>query len=151
VWIGLASGGSLALLAVAFIFQAMGYAPCSLCVLQRWPHAAAIAIGGAALALPFSMLPLAGALAALSSAGVGLYQTGVERDWWDGPSTCTSTPVVQLSPQELMEQIMTAPLIRCDEVAWAFAGLSMASWNAILSVGLAAIWLLAFRSSLRDA
>lgn len=151
VWVAFAACGSLALLAGAFVFQAMGYAPCSLCVWQRWPHGVAIVVGGLALALPWALLPIAGALATLTSAGIGIYHTGVERTWWEGPSTCTASPIGQLSPQELMEHIMTAPLIRCDEVAWAFAGLSMASWNAILSVGLAAIWLLAFGNGPRQA
>jgi disulfide bond formation protein DsbB len=148
--VAVAAGGSLVLLATAFVFQAMGYAPCALCVWQRWPHGAAIALGMAGLFLPWVLVPVAGALAALGTAGIGLYHTGVERAWWAGPSTCTSTPVGQLSPQELMEQIMTAPLVRCDEVAWSLAGLSMASWNAILSVVLALAWLMAAREALRD-
>jgi disulfide bond formation protein DsbB len=143
----LAAGGSVALLAGAFIFQALGYPPCALCLWQRWPHAAAIAIGGLSLLLPYAALPIAGALAALATSGVGLYHTGVERTWWEGPTTCTASPLGQLSPQELMEQIMTAPLIRCDEVAWSFVGLSMASWNAILSLALAGLWLAAARAS----
>lgn len=148
-WVLLAAGGSVALLAGAFVFQAMGYPPCALCLWQRWPHGAAIAIGGLALILPHAVLPLAGAVAALTTAAVGLYHTGVERTWWDGPTTCSALPPGQLSPQELMEQIMTAPLVRCDEVAWSMAGLSMASWNAILSVALAALWLAAATSARR--
>jgi disulfide bond formation protein DsbB len=145
----LAAGGSVALLAGAFIFQALGYPPCALCLWQRWPHAAAIVIGGLSLALPSVVLPLAGALSALATAAVGLYHTGVERAWWEGPTTCTASPLGQLSPQELMEQIMTAPLVRCDEVAWSLGGLSMASWNAILSLCLALVWLVAARATLR--
>jgi disulfide bond formation protein DsbB len=148
--VAVAAGGSLALLAGAFVFQAMGYAPCTLCVWQRWPHGAAIVLGVAGLFVPWVVVPVAGAVAALGTAGIGLYHTGVERGWWEGPSTCTSTPVGQLSPQELMEQIMTAPLVRCDEVAWTMAGLSMASWNAILSVLLAVAWALAVRETLRE-
>ncbi len=150
-WVALAAGGSLALLAGAFVFQAMGYAPCTLCVWQRWPHAAAIALGALALALPWALLPLAGALAALTSAAIGIYHTGVERAWWPGPTTCTASSVGQLSPQELMEHILAAPLIRCDEVAWSLAGLSMATWNTILSVALALIWLQALPGSRRPA
>jgi disulfide bond formation protein DsbB len=36
---------------------------------------------------------------------------------------------------------MSAPLVRCDEVVWDLLGLSMASWNAIISLALAALWL----------
>ena len=38
---------------------------------------------------------------------------------------------------------MAAPLVRCDEVQWSLLGISMAGWNAILSVGsaLVILWL----------
>jgi disulfide bond formation protein DsbB len=147
VWTLIASGGSLAMLLGAFAFQHLGgLAPCALCLWQRWPHAAAVAIGLVALALaPTRILPALGALAALATAGIGLYHTGVERVWWEGPTTCTSGPIGNLSPQELLDQIMQAPLVRCDEVAWAMMGLSMASWNMIISLGLALAWVMAAR------
>lgn len=141
----LAAGGSAALLAGAFIFQAFGYAPCKLCLWQRWPHAAAVAVGVAAFALPHRIWPYLGVLAALATAAVGVYHAGVELGWWLGPDTCTSGPVGGLSTDDLLEQIMEAPLIRCDEIAWSLLGLSMAAWNAILSLGLATVWLAAAR------
>ena len=86
----LAAFGSLALLAGAFFFQALGYAPCKLCLWQRWPHAAAIAVGGLVLLLgPLALLAVAGALSALTTSGIGVYHTGVERGWWEGPTSCT--------------------------------------------------------------
>ena len=137
-----AAGGSAALLLGAFGFQYLGgLAPCKLCLWQRWPHGAAILIGALALALPGRALPLLGALAALSTAAIGTYHAGVERGWWEGPDTCTAGPVGGLSPEQLMAQIMNAPLVRCDEIAWQMFGLSMAGWNAVLSAGLAALWL----------
>ena len=139
----LAAGGSLLLLLGAFGFQAAGFAPCKLCLWQRWPHAAAVLIGALALWRPTGWLALLGALAALTTAGIGLYHTGVEREWWLGPDTCTSGSVGGLSTDELMDQILTAPLIQCDVVAWQFLTLSMASWNMLISFGLAGIWILA--------
>ena len=140
----LAATGSAALLAGAFIFQAMGYAPCKLCLWQRWPHVAAFAIGLVMVAgLSLRALPLLGALAAATSGGLGVYHTGVERGWWLGPDTCTSGDIAGVSADDLLNQIMTAPLVRCDEIAWQFAGLSMASWNAVLSFALAAVWVVA--------
>ncbi|MEX0338382.1 MAG: disulfide bond formation protein B [Arenibacterium sp.] len=143
-----ASGGSFCLLAGAFAFQHLGgLAPCALCIWQRWPHAAAIAIGVVALlSVPHGALLFLGALAALASAGIGLFHTGVERGWWEGPSTCSSGSISDLSAQELLDQIMQAPLVRCDEVAWQMLGLSMASWNMVVSLGLALIWLWAART-----
>ncbi|MDW4547887.1 disulfide bond formation protein B [Defluviimonas sp. D31] len=141
----LAAGGSLALLAGAFVFQALGYAPCKLCIWQRWPHGIAIAIGGIALVKSLGWLPWVGALAALTTAGIGVFHAGVELRWWPGPDTCTSSGDLAGSAEDLLNQIMAAPLVRCDEVAWMFAGLSMAAWNAILSFALAALWIAAAR------
>ncbi|MGR3759486.1 disulfide bond formation protein B [Roseobacteraceae bacterium NS-SX3] len=139
-----AAGGSAALLLAAFGFQYLGdMAPCKLCIWQRYPHGAAVGIGALALVVSGPALPWLGALAALATAGVGGYHTGVERGWWEGPSTCTSGPIGGLSPDQLMEQIMAAPLVRCDEVPWELFGLSMASWNAIASLVLAGLWIAA--------
>lgn len=141
----LAAAGSAALVIGAFAFQALGYAPCKLCIWQRWPHGAAVAIGAVAILAGVPRLAWAGALAAATSGVIGIYHTGVERLWWPGPDTCTSGGDLQGSAEDLLAQIMEAPLVRCDEVAWAFAGLSMATWNAILSFALAAIWIAAAR------
>lgn len=142
----LAAGGSLAMLLAAWGFQYLGgLAPCAMCLWQRWPHAAAVAIGAAGMGTRAAIVPLAGALAALTTAAIGLYHTGVERSWWEGPTSCTSGSVAGLSPGELLDQILAAPLVRCDEVAWQLLGLSMASWNALVSLGLAALWLMAWR------
>ncbi|WP_271879482.1 disulfide bond formation protein B [Phaeobacter italicus] len=138
----LAGAGSAALLLGAFGFQYIGeMAPCKLCIWQRYPHGAAVVIGAVALAFPLLILPYLGALAALATAGVGAYHTGVERGWWEGPSTCTSGPIGNLSADELMQQIMSAPLVRCDDVPWEMLGLSMASWNAVASFVLALLWI----------
>ncbi|MHA6262071.1 disulfide bond formation protein B [Arenibacterium sp. CAU 1754] len=143
-----AMGGSAALLLGAFAFQHLGgLPPCKLCLWQRWPHAAAILIGLIAMGVPGRLLPTLGALAALSTAAIGLYHTGVERDWWEGPTTCTSGSVGGISAQDLLDQIMAAPLVRCDEVPWEMLGLSMASWNAVLSLGFTLLWVKAFTAS----
>lgn len=146
--IAMATAGSAALLGGAFAFQYLGgLAPCKLCLWARWPHAAAILIGLAALALRGRVLPLLGALAAASTAAVGVYHTGVEQRWWQGPTTCSSGSIEGMDPAALLDQILAAPVVRCDEVAWAMWGISMASWNAILSAGLVAVWLMAARKS----
>lgn len=143
--IGLAGGGSLALLAGAFLFQSLGYAPCAMCLWQRWPHAAAIVIAAIALVLGVRALAWVGALAALTTAGIGIYHTGVERDLWEGPSSCTGGgDLGGLDGAALLS--MDAPaIVLCDEVAWEFLTLSMASWNALFSIALAVIWIMAAR------
>ncbi len=141
----LSAGGSAALLLGAWGFQALGYAPCKMCLWQRWPHGTAILIGLVALVVAWRHLLLLGGLAAATTGAIGVYHTGVERHWWQGPDTCTSGSIDGLSSEQLMAQILGAPLVRCDEVAWQMLGLSMASWNALLSFALVAIGLMAWR------
>ena len=119
--------------------------PCKLCIWQRYPHVVAVVIGAIALFIGGRVLPLLGALAALVTGGIGVYPTGVERGWWQGPTTCTSGDITGLSADDLLEQIMTAPVVRCDDIAWEMLGLSMASWNALIAFALALIWLAAAR------
>lgn len=144
----LAAGGSAALLLGAWGFQYLGgLAPCKMCIWQRYPHAAAVVIGALALALPkLNPMPLIGALAAMITAGIGFFHAGVEQGWWEGPSTCTSGDIGGLSAEELMNQIMAAPLVRCDEIPWEMFGLSMAGWNAAISAVLVLLWLAAWRT-----
>lgn len=141
-----AAAGSALLLAAAFGFQHLGgLAPCPMCLWQRWPHAAAVALGLLGLLLPARALALLGALALLAGAGIAGFHAGVEQGWWEGPATCTAAAIDGLSAEDLMKQIMAAPLVRCDEIPWSFAGLSMAAWNGVLSLGLALLWLRAAR------
>jgi disulfide bond formation protein DsbB len=136
-----AAAGSFALLAGAYIFQMLGYAPCKMCLWQRWPHAAAVIIGIAFYALKQRALLWLGAIFATITAGIGYFHAGVEQGWWKGPNSCTSGSIEGLTPDQLFEQIMAAPLVRCDEIAWALGGISMAGWNGILSTLLALIWI----------
>lgn len=144
--VALAAGGSVALLLGAFAFQHLGgLPPCKLCIWQRYPHVLAIAIGALALFVPLPVLLVIGAIAALSTAGIGAYHVGVEQGWWEGPTSCSGGAVDSLDPDALFDQIMAAPLIRCDEIAWQFAGLSMAGWNMVISLALAGLWIAALR------
>lgn len=142
----LAASGSLALLIGAFMFQALGYSPCAMCWWQRYPHAAAIAFGALALTTRGPVLPWLGAFAALTTAGLGVLHTGVERDWWDIQSSCTGGDMGGLSGADLLS--MEVPrIVMCDQVAWDLFGISMASWNAIFSGALVILWLFAARKS----
>ncbi|KQB98040.1 dihydroneopterin aldolase [Loktanella sp. 1ANDIMAR09] len=143
----LSAGGSAALLAGAFLFQALGYPPCAMCLWQRWPHAAAILIGLLALRFPGRVMPLLGAIAAATTAAIGVFHTGVERDWWEGPSSCTGGGSLEgLTGADLLT--VTGPrVVMCDQVSWELFSLSMASWNAIFSIGLVIGWIIAVRLS----
>ena len=139
----LAAAGSVAVLLGALGFQYLGdLPPCKLCIYQRWPHVAAVVIALGALATRSPALPSLGAFAALSTAGIGFYHTGVERGWWEGPTSCTASgSVTGISADDLLNQIMSAEIQRCDDVLWDLFGLSMASWNTIASLVFMALWI----------
>ena len=114
-----------------------GLAPCELCYWQRWPHAAAILAAALAFTAPAASgrsrtLTLVAAAAIAVSGAIGVYHAGVELGVFQGFTACTTTSAVTL------EEIMNAQLIRCDQVQWSFLGVSMAGWNAIISLGAAA-------------
>ena len=142
-----AAAGSLGLLLGAFAFQYIGgLVPCVLCLYQRWPHAAAVLIGLLGLKIGGRVLPLLGALAAATSAAIGVFHVGVEQKWWDGLATCTVDTLSGVSGADLLNTDLTvgAP-VRCDAIPWEMFGVSMAGWNVIVSALLVLIWLAAAR------
>ena len=111
-----------------------GLYPCEMCMWQRWPHYAAIAVA----LLSFVALPartpliwLAALLIAASGA-IGAFHAGVEYGWWEGLTRCATT--FGAGGGDTLDAIMNAPLIRCDVAPWQFMGISLAGWNAILSL-----------------
>jgi disulfide bond formation protein DsbB len=137
----------LALLGGALGSQYLGgLRPCEMCYWQRWPHLAAIVLGALAFTAPASssrsrLLTLLAALAIAISGAIGVYHAGVEAKIFEGLTQCTATGK-GLSTADLLKQISHAPLVRCDEVQFRFLGISMAGWNAILSLGGAALILI---------
>lgn len=138
----------------AWTFQALGYEPCQLCYTQRYPHYAAVAIGAVALLSGRHLLAWAGALAAAATSAVGFYHTGVERQWWPGPASCSGGgDVSALTPAELLEQLNAAPLVRCDEIPWRMSDaipwdmldITMANLNAVGSLLFVFVWIAAAR------
>ena len=134
----LVAAASGALLLGAYLSQHLGgLAPCPLCLIQRYPHFAVLALGlAAALAggrWRMVLLLLAG-LALLVTAGYGVYHAGVEQGWF--ASGCAA-PIAGGSVDDIRAQVMAAPLARCDEMPWSLVGVSLAGWNAIASVAIA--------------
>jgi len=78
--------------------------------------------------------------------GIGVFNVGVEQTWWAGLASCSAGSITGISTADLLNpDVIVAAPVRCDEIAWVFAGLSMAAWNVAISLGLAGIWLLAAR------
>src|SRR5579859_384463 len=130
-----------------------GLAPCELCLLQRWPWAAAILlslvalIAGSRPALPWVALVLA-SLFALGMA-IAFYHVGVEEHWFAGPSACTASATGAMTLEEMKRQILgTAPVL-CDRVQWSLMGVSMAGWNLLASLGMAGVCAEVFRRTRR--
>ncbi len=135
----------LLLLGGALVSQhGFGLAPCEMCYWQRWPHQVAIVFATGALLsrrrdwAMVNLTYIASGAIALSGV-IGIFHAGVEYDWWEGLTTCATTASGPVS----IDDIMGAPLIRCDTAQWTLAGISLAGFNAIFSLGAAAsIWAL---------
>ena len=149
---GLFAGAvSLALLLGALLFQYVGgLPPCEMCHWQRWPHIAAALAGLVGMALigaglfPKTMVKPVSlfAIAALALSGlIGIYHAGVEWMLWEGPTACTGLgfdPTTPIGPDAFR-------IVRCDVAAWRLFGVSLAGYNALFSLGAAALSLALWR------
>ena len=140
---------SAALLTAAFGFEYLGgLAPCKLCLWQRWPHAGVIVFSlmGTTGALRSGPAFLMIALCAAVTAIIAIYHVGVEQQLWQGPTSCSGA-LNSMSASDLLDSLLATPVVRCDEIAWSFANISMAGWNMLFSSGLACFALLAYRKT----
>ena len=130
----LALGVPALLLAGAYLSQyGFGLYPCEMCWWQRYAHFAALAPALAAfVARPKATWIALAALAILASGLIGAFHAGVEYGWWQGFTTCSS-PIGEAGGDALAN-IMNAPLVRCDVAPWTLAGISLAGFNALISV-----------------
>jgi len=149
--VAVAALGSAALLVGAFIFQALGYAPCQMCYWQRWPHGMAIAFAAVALYDMGWVWIVGGGISAAITSALGMFHVGVENKWWDGPASCTGggNGLGNLSGNDLLSVDVMDKLVMCDEVSWALFGISMPGWNFVFSALLVGLWGLALRQHLR--
>jgi disulfide bond formation protein DsbB len=137
-----------ATIAGAWYFQlVLGLQPCPMCLEQRYAYYLAIPLAAvvafaAGIHAPRGLL-ICGlvilALAALGNAGFGAYHAGVEWKFWPGPSDCTG-PVGNLgSAGSLLDRLDSVKVVMCDEIQWSFLGISLAGYNALISLLMAAI------------
>lgn len=127
------------LLGGAYISQYIGgLHPCDMCWWQRYPHMVAIPLALLAFATKerpgtSATFTTLAAIAIAISGGIGLFHAGVEYGWWEGLTTCSTTPSGG-NPADILNQIMATPVIRCDVAPWTLLGISLAGYNGILSV-----------------
>ncbi|HEY7243183.1 MAG TPA: disulfide bond formation protein B [Xanthobacteraceae bacterium] len=132
----------------AWLFQyGLGLEPCPLCLEQRYayyfavPLAVMVALGDQAGAsrrvLGLALAVIAAGM--LWNTGLGIYHAGVEWGWWRGPQECSGTPGDLGSARDLAARLRSFSVVRCDEAAWRFLGLSLAGYNAVISAVLAVI------------
>lgn len=146
----LLAGLSLAALAGAYFFQyVVGLAPCSLCLLQRIPHALIAALGLAAFVLarkgkvkPAALLIFLAGVTALGESALAGYHAGVEQHWWVSFLEACTVPV-DTGAVNLLQRLEQTAAVRCDEIPWSLFGVSMAGYNAILSLGMGVYGILA--------
>ncbi len=138
----------VATIAGFFFFQyALNYPPCPLCLEQRYAYYMAVplaamillgqSVGSSRRVMMLALLAIAAAM--LWNAGLGVYHSGVEWHWWQGPQDCSGATPNFSAGGSLIDQINKARVIRCDEAAWRFLGLSLAGYNVLVSLTLAAI------------
>jgi disulfide bond formation protein DsbB len=139
---------SLATLAGAWFFEyVLKLAPCPLCLMQRIPYHVIVPLSlllaiAALVRAPRSFVLVgfaAIAIAACCNIALGTYHAGVEWHWWPGPADC-SGPLTDLrTGGSLLDQLHAVHVVRCDEAAWRFLGLSLAGYNVLISLALALI------------
>lgn len=157
-WIALLVSGGL--LIGAWTFQyGFGYYPCTMCYWQRHAHKAIIAIALIALFAGFISEKIKAlfhwliVLALLISFLYAAWHVGVEFGWLEGPKECAGGvigPTIDIDPNDplafLDDKSIKPPA--CSEAVWHFLGLSMAGWNAVISL-ITALWIATSRSEMK--
>ena len=151
----IAAAGAAAILGAYFFQYVLKLAPCPLCLEQRIPYYVAIP-----LALILAARVLWGAprglvragfaalvLIMLVGAGLGVYHAGIEWKWWLGPTECSGELPRLDSAADLMKQMQATSVVRCDQAAWRFLGLSLAGYNVLISLVLAGVALGGMRAT----
>jgi disulfide bond formation protein DsbB len=145
--IAIAAIGLAAILGAYFFQYVIGLPPCPLCLEQRIAYYVSIplaamvllgvSVGSSRKVLMLALFAIAAAM--LWNAGLGVYHSGVEWHWWPGPQDCSGAVPNFSAGGSLIEQMNKTRVVRCDEAAWRFLGLSLAGYNVLISLTLAAI------------
>jgi disulfide bond formation protein DsbB len=144
--IAIAAVGAVTILGAWFFQYGLSLKPCPLCLEQRYAYYFAIPLavmvvlgdrfGASRRVLTAALVAIA--LGMLWNAGLGVYHSGVEWRWWAGPQECSGA-LEDLGAGGLLNKLQSITVVRCDEAAWRFLGLSLAGYNALISLALAAV------------
>lgn len=141
--------GAFGVLAAAWTFEAFGFLPCELCLIERYPYYAALPLAAAAMFFArngqvfwakIALAPLVPAF--LAGAGLSAFHAGVEWKFWPGPSGCTGLIAFPEKMADFHSQLQAFHAIRCDEAALRILGLSLAGWGVFAALALAVVALL---------
>ena len=138
-----AAAGALTIAGAWFFQLVIGLKPCPMCLEQRWPYYIGIPLALVVALAAWRRAPrtvvtvglLALAALMLWNTYMGAFHAGVEWKLWAGPAECTGTPEFH-GPGGLLNRLQNITITRCDEAAWRFLGLSLAGYNAIISLAL---------------
>jgi disulfide bond formation protein DsbB len=141
-----AIAGALTIAGAWFFQLVIGLKPCPMCLEQRWPYYIGIPLALIVALAAWRRAPrtvvviglIALAALMLWGTGMGVYHAGVEWKFWPGPTECTGTPDFG-GAGGLLNRLQTINITRCDEAAWRFLGLSLAGYNAIISLALTVV------------
>lgn len=142
-----AAVGAATILGAYFFQYVLGYLPCPLCFEERIPYYVAIQLALVVAIAGMKSAPrsLVGgglailALVMLGSAALGAYHAGVEWKWWPGPPDCSGPISGMGSAADLLNRIQSETVVRCDDAAWRFLGVSLAGYNVLISLALAGV------------
>src|SRR5262245_36588169 len=148
--IAIAVVGAVTILGAWWFQYGLGLKPCPLCLEQRYAYYFAVPLavmvllgdsyGATRKVLMAALIGIA--LVLQWDAAIGVSHAGLEWKWWAGPQECSGALDDLGSASSLLEKLKSVNVVRCDEAAWRFLGLSLAGYNAVVSVMLAgiAIW-----------
>ena len=132
-----------------------GYAPCELCLEQRYAYYAGVPLLFLALvalerraAARRRVLFVIVALAFLANAALGVYHAGAEWQFWPGPAACSGSQQITTNAGDMLEALQQTNVVRCDQAAWRLAGISFAGWNVVASLLIVLLSIRATREAL---
>ena len=135
-----------ALVAAYFIEYILGHKPCNLCSIERAPYLASIIL----ISLIFILnkyektISLIVGLVFVFGAIVSFYHFGIEQGFFDESLVCNlGNNSESLSSEDLLKELKKNT-VSCKDVTFALSGLSLATFNTIISLIISVIMLRIF-------